>query len=100
MGVPWICPSRPPTNPQRERADRKLDRDLAIDDRVSNVQRIKRIDEFIRLQTLAKIQEEDARSSRLVAEKAAIVSQMLLSNDHQQVHRFRFVCVALLLRTC
>merc|ERR1712054_644666 len=38
-------------------------------------ERVKRIDEFVRLQTLQKIQDDDDRSERIKAEKQALIKQ-------------------------
>jgi hypothetical protein len=54
---------------------KKLDSELAKDDRVQNVARIRRIDDFLRLQTLQKVQEDDARSAMIKQEQAYLTDQ-------------------------
>merc|ERR1719502_605280 len=54
---------------------RKMESELAKEDRVQNVARIRRIDDFLRLQTLQKIQEDAARSERIRREKEDLVQQ-------------------------
>merc|ERR1712070_472454 len=49
--------------------------ELVKEDKLSNVQRIKRIDEFVRLQTLQKIQDDDERSERIKMEKNMLIKQ-------------------------
>ena len=60
---------------ERKLALKKMESELDISDRVQNVARIRRIDDFLRLQTLQKIQEDDSRSAAIQAEKAFLVEQ-------------------------
>ena len=60
---------------ERKLALKKMESELSISDRVQNVARIRRIDDFLRLQTLQKIQEDDSRSAAIQAEKAFLVEQ-------------------------
>mmetsp|Transcript_8067 Transcript_8067/g.20628 ORF Transcript_8067/g.20628 Transcript_8067/m.20628 type:complete len:516 (-) Transcript_8067:124-1671(-) len=52
-----------------------LETDLLKEDKQQNVQRIRRVEEFNRLQTLQKIQEDDDRSERIKDEKAFVREQ-------------------------
>lgn len=60
---------------EAQRSLRKAQKELVKEDKLSNVQRIKRIDEFVRLQTLQKIQDDDDRSERIKAEKGMLIRQ-------------------------
>jgi len=59
----------------RVRAKRNATKELRKEDKLSNVQRIKRIDEFVRLQTLQKIADDDDRSSRIAQEKMDLMNK-------------------------
>jgi len=47
---------------EHERSVKNLNMELAEADKRANVQRIKRMDEFMRLQTMKKLQSDDART--------------------------------------
>mmetsp|Transcript_13092 Transcript_13092/g.17119 ORF Transcript_13092/g.17119 Transcript_13092/m.17119 type:complete len:523 (-) Transcript_13092:192-1760(-) len=74
---------------QKELMMKKIMNDLAADDRKKNVERIKRVDEFVRLQMLAKIQEQDERTDRLRRERDMLVdkrkeiARKMLLNKHR-----------------
>ena len=57
------------------RAKRNATKELRKEDKLSNVQRIKRIDEFVRLQTLQKIADDDERSNRIAQEKRDLMNR-------------------------
>ena len=60
---------------EKELTLKKCESELAKVDRVQNVARIRRIDDFLRLQTLQKVQEDDQRSVTIKAEKKFLAEQ-------------------------
>ncbi|GMI63116.1 hypothetical protein ScalyP_jg1292 [Parmales sp. scaly parma] len=54
---------------EHERSVKNLNMELAEADKRANVQRIKRMDEFMRLQTMKKLQSDDARTVAIRSQK-------------------------------
>ncbi|KAF0690508.1 Aste57867_18098 [Aphanomyces stellatus] len=57
----------------KERTLKSVERDLTLEEKKSNVERIKKVEEFNRLQTLMKISQEDSRSRMIKMKKQALL---------------------------
>jgi hypothetical protein len=62
----------------QERGLRQLQADLSLEDKRQNVERIKRMNEFLRLQTLRKIERDDSRTAEIVSEKEHLLEERRL----------------------
>lgn len=60
---------------EEELSELKLTRSISLMDKLDNVNRIKRIDEFVKMQTLQKINTDDVRSERIKAEREYLINQ-------------------------
>ena len=58
-----------------ERALRLLRKELANEDKQQNVSRIKRMGEFMRLQTLSKLEQDNMRTQKIREEKDSLREQ-------------------------
>ncbi|OQS03609.1 hypothetical protein THRCLA_04071 [Thraustotheca clavata] len=57
----------------KERTLKSVERDLTLDEKRANVERLKKVEEFNRIQTLIKISEEDERSRMIKVKKQALI---------------------------
>ena len=54
----------------------KLEKDMHLQDKLENVERIRRVEEFERLKLMQKIQLDDDRSERIKQERAYLMEQV------------------------
>ncbi|CAK4721924.1 unnamed protein product [Aphanomyces euteiches] len=57
----------------KERVLKSVERDLTLEEKKANVERIKKVEEFNRVQTLMKISQEDSRSRMIKMKKQALI---------------------------
>ncbi|ETV99980.1 hypothetical protein, variant [Aphanomyces invadans] len=57
----------------KDRALKSVEREMTLEEKKANVERIKKVEEFNRLQTLIKISQEDSRSRMIKLKKQALI---------------------------
>ncbi|OQR92133.1 hypothetical protein ACHHYP_04072 [Achlya hypogyna] len=57
----------------KERTLKSVERDLTLEEKKANVERLKKVEEFNRIQTLIRISEEDERSRMIKLKKQALI---------------------------
>lgn len=67
----------------------KIDKDMHLEDKLENVARIRRVEEFERLKLMQKIQLDDDRSERIKQERAYLMEQRHLSAHEAFLTRLR-----------
>ncbi|CBN77673.1 conserved unknown protein [Ectocarpus siliculosus] len=61
----------------KDLAMKKLYHDLVMEDKRQNIERLRRVDEFVRLQTLLRIEQETERTEKIKAEREFLVEQRI-----------------------
>ncbi|KDO21076.1 hypothetical protein SPRG_13783 [Saprolegnia parasitica CBS 223.65] len=61
------------TERSKERTLKSVERDLTLEEKKANVERLKKVEEFNRIQTLLRISEEDERSRMIKIKKQALI---------------------------
>ena len=71
----------------------KIEKDMHLEDKLQNVARIRRVEEFERLKLMQKIQLDDDRSERIKQERAYLMEQVCIRSSRMHFNYFFYVCV-------
>jgi hypothetical protein len=71
----------------------KIEKDMHLEDKLQNVERIRRVEEFERLKLMQKIQLDDDRSERIKQERAYLMEQVCIRSSRMHFNYFFNVCV-------
>ncbi|CAN0297088.1 unnamed protein product, partial [Ascophyllum nodosum] len=74
---------------EKEWARRKLYHDLVMEDRRQNIERLRRVDEFVRLQMEVKIEEEMERTERAKAQREYLIEQRIVAANQVMKEKLR-----------